>query len=114
MMNIMMPLISAFFSFTYQGVLGFYWIASNIVSIGQIFLLNKLYSPQKAIEEANKKIEARKEAERERRRAAAAKRAEYGSKNSKKKRAINAQNAQKKQSTETGNLPPASDDDIDS
>lgn len=90
-MNIMMPLISVWFSWSYTAALGLYWIASNIVALGQIFLLNKLYSPKKALQEVEDKLKAQKEAEKEKRRLAAERRAMSNSKNSKKKRAINAQ-----------------------
>ena len=95
MMNIVMPLISAWISYTYTSALGLYWIASNIVAIGQTVLLNKLYSPKKALEEVEAKIRREKEADKEKRRLAAEKKAAYSSKNSKKKRAMNAQYANK-------------------
>lgn len=95
MMNIMMPLISVWISYTYTSALGLYWIASNIVAIGQTYLLNKLYSPQKVIKEMEDKFAAEKAAEKEKRRLAAERRALANNKNSKKKRAMNAQYAQK-------------------
>lgn len=93
MMNIVMPLISAWISYTYTSALGLYWIASNIVAIGQTLLLNKLYSPKKALQEVEDKIQREKAAEKEKRRLAAEKRALANTKNSKKKRAMNAQYA---------------------
>ena len=93
MMNIVMPLISVWISYTYTSALGLYWIASNIVAIGQTFLLNKLYSPKKVLQEVEDKMRREKEAEKEKRRLAAERRALSNNKNSKKKRAINAQNA---------------------
>ncbi len=102
MMNIMMPLISVWFSWSYTSALGLYWIASNIVAIGQIFLLNKMYSPAKALQEVQDKIQREKDAEKEKRRLAAEKRALAGSKNSKKKRAMNAQYAASEKKSEEG------------
>lgn len=95
MMNIMMPLMSAFFSFTMEGVLGFYWIASNLIAILQTILLNKMFNPQKALAEVEASLQAKKDAEKEKRRLAAEKKAQLGSKNKKKKRAMNAQNVKK-------------------
>ena len=88
-----MPLIAVWISFTYTSALGLYWIASNIVAIGQTFLLNKLYSPKKVLAEVEDKMRREKEAEKEKRRLAAERRALSNNKNSKKKRAVNAQNA---------------------
>ena len=61
MMNIVMPLISVWISYTYTSALGLYWIASNIVAIGQTFLLNKLYSPKKVLAEVEDKMRKEKE-----------------------------------------------------
>ncbi len=97
MMNIMMPLISVWMSYTFTAALGMYWIASNLVAIGQIFLLNRMFNPKKVIEEMEAKIAAEKAAEKEKRRLAAEKRALSNNKNSKKKRAMNAQYANQKQ-----------------
>ncbi len=90
-MNIVMPLISAFISYTYAAGLGLYWIASNIVTIGQTFLMNKIYDPKKVLAEVEEKIAREKAAEKEKRRLAAERRALGNNKNSKKKRAMNAQ-----------------------
>ena len=100
MMNIMMPVMSIMISWGYTSALGLYWIASNIVAIGQIYLLNKLYSPKKALEEVEAKIKAQKDADREKRRLAAEKKALAGSKNSKKKKAMKAQYAASQTKTE--------------
>ena len=96
MMNIVMPLVSAWISYTYTSALGLYWIASNIVAIGQTLLLNKLFDPKKVLKEVEDKIQRDKEAEKEKRRKAAEKRALGNNKNSKKKRAMNAQYAASK------------------
>lgn len=93
MMNIAMPLLSAWISYTYTSALGLYWIASNIVAIGQTLLLNKMLNPEKVLKEIEDKLAAEKAAEKEKRRLAAEKRALGNSKNSKKKRAMNAQYA---------------------
>ncbi len=99
MMNIVMPLISAFISYTYSAGLGLYWIASNIVMIGQTFLLHKIYDPKKVLAEVEEKIAREKAAEKEKRRLAAERRALGNSKNSKKKRAMNAQYTEVKDDT---------------
>ncbi len=91
MMTIAMPLISAFISYTYSSGLGVYWIASNIVAIAQTFILHKMFDPQKVLDEVEAKIAREKEAEKEKRRLAAERRALGNNKNSKKKRAMNAQ-----------------------
>lgn len=93
MMTVAMPLISAFISYTYSAGLGLYWIASNIVAIAQTFILNKMYDPKKVLAEVEEKLAREKEAEKEKRRLAAERRALGNSndKHSKKKRAMNAQ-----------------------
>lgn len=93
MMNIMMPLLSVWMSFTFTSALGLYWIASNLVAMAQTVLLNKLYDPKKVLAEVEEKMRRDKEADKEKRRLAAEKRALSNNKNSKKKRAMNAQNA---------------------
>ena len=90
-MNIVMPLLSAWMSYTFTAGLGIYWIASNILAIGQSFILHKMYDPKKVLEEVEQKLAREKEAEKEKRKAAAEKRALANNKNSKKKRAMNAQ-----------------------
>lgn len=92
MMMWFMPLISVWFSYSYVAALGVYWIASNVVAIGQMFLLNKILDPAKVLAEVEEKIRREKEAEKEKKRLAAERRALSNNKNSKKKRAI--QNAQ--------------------
>ncbi len=91
MMNIVMPLISAWISYTYTSALGLYWIASNIVAIIQTVVLHYMYDPKKVLIEVEEKMKREKEAEKEKRRLAAERRAQSGSKNAKKKRAMNAQ-----------------------
>ncbi len=41
-MTMMMPLISAWFAFTLPAAVGLYWIISNLVQLGQQFVLNKV------------------------------------------------------------------------
>lgn len=94
-MMYVMPLISVFISYGYNAALGVYWIASNIVAIAQTFILHHFYNPQKVLAEVEEKMKREKEAEKEKRRLAAERRALSNNKNSKKKRAINAQNAAK-------------------
>lgn len=91
MMNIVMPLLSLWMSYTFTAGLGVYWIASNILAIGQTFILHRMYDPKKVLAEVEEKIAREKEAEKEKRRAAAEKRALSNNKNSKKKRAMKAQ-----------------------
>lgn len=44
-MMIMMPLMSAWFAFTLPAGIGVYWIISNILSMVQTFVLNKIINP---------------------------------------------------------------------
>ena len=90
-MNIAMPLLSLWMSFTFTAALGVYWIASNIFALVQTVILHKMYDPQKVLEEEEQKLAQEKEEEREKRRLAAERRAQGNNKNSKKKRAVNAQ-----------------------
>ena len=99
-MNIVMPLLSAWMSYTFTAGLGIYWIASNILAIAQTFILHKMYDPKKVLAEVEEKIAKEKEAEKEKRRAAAEKRALSNNKNSKKKRAMNAQLTQPEETDE--------------
>jgi len=46
-----MPIMSLFFAFSVPAGVGFYWICSNVISIGQSLLLNKLYNPKKVMAE---------------------------------------------------------------
>ncbi len=88
MMNIAMPLLSAWMSYTFTSGLGLYWIASNVVSIIQTLVLHKMYDPKKVLAEVEDKMAREKAAEKEKRRLAAEKRAMSNNKNSKKKRAM--------------------------
>lgn len=44
-----MPLFSLYITFQFPAGIGFYWIINNVFTIVQMLVLNKLYSPQKAI-----------------------------------------------------------------
>ena len=50
-MMYIMPLMSVWFSFSVPAGLGFYWTCSNVISVGQSLLLNKLYNPKKILAE---------------------------------------------------------------
>ncbi len=52
MMMIYMPAISTFIAFGVPGAVGLYWIFSNVLSLVQTIILNKLYDPGKARMEA--------------------------------------------------------------
>lgn len=42
MMNVIFPLMTAWFAITLPAGLGLYWTVSNLVQVGQMFLLNKM------------------------------------------------------------------------
>lgn len=88
MMNIVMPLLSVWMSYSFTSGLGLYWIASNVVSVIQTLVLHKMYDPKKVLAEVEEKMAREKAAEKEKRRLAAEKRAMSNNKNSKKKRAM--------------------------
>lgn len=75
MMLYMMPLISVFFCYSLNCALGLYWIISNVLSIGQTYLLNKMYDPKKVLAEVEEKMLKEKEQKKAKRSAAAAKKA---------------------------------------
>ncbi len=61
-MNVMMPLMSVFFCFTFASGIGIYWIAQSIIMIVQQWILNAYFNKvdideliQKNMEKANKK-----------------------------------------------------------
>lgn len=45
-MTIMMPLISAWFTFQFPAALGLYWIISNVIQLVQLVVINKLVMPK--------------------------------------------------------------------
>ena len=49
-----MPLLSVWLAFSFQTGVGIYWIASNVLSIGQIFLLKAIVKPPKPEEKPKK------------------------------------------------------------
>lgn len=49
-MMLVMPLISAWISFTLPSGIGVYWIASNLIMMAQTILLNKFYNPKQLAE----------------------------------------------------------------
>ena len=49
-----MPLLSVWLAFSFQTGVGIYWIASNVLSIGQIFLLKVIVKPPKPAEKPKK------------------------------------------------------------
>ncbi|MBQ1861913.1 MAG: YidC/Oxa1 family membrane protein insertase [Clostridia bacterium] len=49
-----MPLLSLWLAFSFQTGVGIYWIASNVLSIGQIFLLRAIVKPPKKEEKPQK------------------------------------------------------------
>lgn len=102
-MNIVMPLFSAWLSYTFSASLGIYWIASNLLAIVQTLILHKMYDPAKVLAEVEQKMVREKEKEKEKRRLAAEKRAQGYNKNSKKKRAINAQYTEVTKKDDGGN-----------
>ena len=59
-MMIYMPLISLFIAFGVPGAVGIYWIISNLFSLIQTVVLNKMYDPAKARAEAEKELQERR------------------------------------------------------
>ena len=59
-MMLTMPLVSLWICFTMPGVMGIYWIAQSVFAIIQEFVLNKIFSKQLDIEDADR-IEREKE-----------------------------------------------------
>lgn len=63
-----MPLISLFFTFKVPAGVGIYWIYTNIISIGQSFVLNKFFNPRKYLEQYQEEERRRAEIREENRR----------------------------------------------
>ncbi|MFQ9873121.1 MAG: YidC/Oxa1 family membrane protein insertase [Oscillospiraceae bacterium] len=63
-MMLVMPLFSLFFTFSVPAGVGFYWVVSNLIAVGQTLLLNKLYDPRKIAEARAKAEEEQREQER--------------------------------------------------
>lgn len=60
MMMIYMPAISTWMSFVVPGAVGIYWIFSNLLSMLQTVIMNKLYDPAKARLEAEAEYQERR------------------------------------------------------
>ena len=45
-MTLVMPFISAFFTFQFPAALGLYWILSNLIQLAQLVLVNKFVMPR--------------------------------------------------------------------
>lgn len=60
-MMVIMPLFSAWISFSFPVGIGVYWIASNVIMLVQILLLNKFYNPKELAEIYEKKSLQRKQ-----------------------------------------------------
>lgn len=56
-MDLMMPVMSTWFTFMYPAVLGLYWIFQNILGVAQQFILKKMYPIPSFTEEDYKKAE---------------------------------------------------------
>ncbi|MBQ3069745.1 MAG: membrane protein insertase YidC [Clostridia bacterium] len=65
MMMIYMPAISLFIAFSVPGAVGLYWIFSNLLSLVQTVVLNKLYDPGKARAEAEAEYQERRRRKKE-------------------------------------------------
>ncbi len=59
-MMIYMPAVSLFIAFTVPGAVGIYWIVSNLFSMLQTVILNKIYDPAKARAEAEQEYQERR------------------------------------------------------
>lgn len=60
MMLIYMPVISTWIAFTVPGAVGIYWIFSNLLSVVQTVIVNKIYDPAKARAEAEAAYQERR------------------------------------------------------
>ena len=60
MMLIYMPVFSTWIAFTVPGAVGVYWIFSNILSVVQTIVMNKIYDPAKARAEAEAAYQERR------------------------------------------------------
>lgn len=74
-MTYMMPLLSLWICYTLNCALGWYWIVSNVLMIGQSYLLHKMYNPDKVLAEAEAGMRKEKETKKVERSAVAAKKA---------------------------------------
>ena len=83
MMDIMMPALSAFISYSLPTALAFYWVYQNVLGLGQQILLSKMYPIPKLTDEEIRQMQ--KEAEKE---AAAARKAQAAEKKERAKRSL--------------------------
>lgn len=61
-MMVIMPLFTTWISFSVPAGIGFYWVISNLILLGQMLLLNKFYNPKKLAEEYERQSVERKRA----------------------------------------------------
>ena len=64
-MMIMMPIMSAWISFSVPVGVGLYWIISNVLMIVQSIVMNRIYNPKEMAEKAKAEAEERRKKERE-------------------------------------------------
>lgn len=76
LMTYMMPLMSLWIAFTVPAGLGLYWTISNVLGIGQMYLMNMMFSPKKVEQEVREKMALEKQKAKERKTASARKKAE--------------------------------------
>jgi YidC/Oxa1 family membrane protein insertase len=60
-MIFLMPLMSVWFSISFPAAVGFYWILSNTLMIGQVLILQKFFSLERLAEQSQIKSEKRRE-----------------------------------------------------
>jgi membrane protein insertase, YidC/Oxa1 family, C-terminal domain len=60
-MVFLMPLMSVWFSLSFPAAVGFYWILSNTLMIGQVLLLQKFFGLERLATQAQLKAEKRRE-----------------------------------------------------
>jgi YidC/Oxa1 family membrane protein insertase len=63
-MMLMMPLFSTWIAFSVPAGVGLYWIYSNVLSMLQAKILNKIYNPKEIAAKAKQELEERQERER--------------------------------------------------
>jgi YidC/Oxa1 family membrane protein insertase len=63
-MMLMMPLFSTWIAFSVPAGVGLYWIYSNLLSMIQAKILNKIYNPKEIAAKAKQELEERQERER--------------------------------------------------
>ncbi len=83
MMDVMMPALSAFISYSLPTALAFYWVYQNVLGLAQQIILSKMYPIPKLTDEEIRQMQ--KEAEKE---AAAAKKAQAAEKRENPKRSL--------------------------